>query len=81
MVGSALSIIFNSNDSKTSIEQYKVNLTRLVQPIDRLYEKKSRILWTIQAPVNEEKLAPEKAFVENNLLDLYNNAAIEVSVV
>lgn len=81
MVGSALSIIFNSNDSKTSIEQYKVNLTRLVQPIDRLYEKKSRILWTIQAPVNEEKLSPEKAFVENNLLDLYNNAAIEVSVV
>lgn len=75
-----MSIIFNSNDSKTSIEQYKVNLTRLVQPIDRLYDKRSRILWTIQAPVNEERLEPEKASVENNLLDLYNNAAIEVSV-
>ncbi|KAH1010703.1 hypothetical protein HUJ05_004957 [Dendroctonus ponderosae] len=55
-----------------------IDFFRLVQPIDRLYEKKSRILWTIQAPVNQDKLVADKAAVKNNLLDLYNNAAIEI---
>ncbi|KAL1517980.1 hypothetical protein ABEB36_001672 [Hypothenemus hampei] len=73
VIGSALWSILNSNNSKETLAEYKVNLTRLVLPIDQLYEKKSRILWTVQAPINQDKTK-----IENNLLDLYNNAAIEI---
>lgn len=73
VVGSALGPITTSNGSQPFLDQYKRNITNLVHSIDRLYERKSKTLWVIQPPVNEDKTN-----VENNLLDLYNNAAIEV---
>ncbi|KAF7268298.1 N-acetylneuraminate (7)9-O-acetyltransferase [Rhynchophorus ferrugineus] len=78
VVGSALGPILNSNGSLSTLEQYRVNITRLVQPIDKLAAKKTTVLWTVQAPVNEEKLVPDKSVIDNNLLDLYNKAAIEM---
>lgn len=50
-----------------------------MQPIDRLHEKKSRVLWALQEPINEDKLKPEFEMVTNEQIDLYNKAAIEVS--
>lgn len=79
IVGCGLWSIKTSNASKTVLEQYKVNLTRLVQPIDKLYDKKSKVLWALQAPVNPEKLPAEFQMVSNTQIDLYNKAAIEVS--
>ncbi|XP_050297025.1 N-acetylneuraminate 9-O-acetyltransferase [Anthonomus grandis grandis] len=78
VVGSAVWPIISSNGSKDAVEQYKRNISRLIQPIDSLFEKKSRTFWTIQPAVNEEKLGSDKLIIENNLLDLYNNAAIEI---
>ncbi|CAG9761705.1 unnamed protein product [Ceutorhynchus assimilis] len=73
VAGCAWYPIISSN--KSNIEQYKTNLTHLVSPIDKLFAKKSRVLWMIQPPVNEDKLEDG---VTNYLLDLYNNAAIEI---
>lgn len=79
IVGCGLSPIISSNGSQTMLREYQFNLTKLVQPIDRLYERKTKVLWALQAPVNEEKLHPDLQMVKNELIDLYNKAAIEVN--
>ncbi|CAH1979747.1 unnamed protein product [Acanthoscelides obtectus] len=78
IVGSAIWPILSSNASLYMLQEYKVNLTRLVQPIDGLHEKKTKVLWVLQAPINREKLKPEYQPVTNEQVDLYNKAAIEV---
>ncbi|KAG5898071.1 hypothetical protein JTB14_001777 [Gonioctena quinquepunctata] len=78
ILGSALWPIISSNGSLSKLQEYHFNITRLVQPIDRLYKKKTRILWALQEPVNEEKLKPGQQMVTNEQIDLYNKAAIEV---
>lgn len=60
------------------VDEYQMNLTRLVQPIDHLY-KKTKTLWVLQEPVNRGKLKPEWQMISNELINLYNSAAIEVS--
>nr|CAI5835753.1 unnamed protein product [Callosobruchus analis] len=78
IVGSAIWPILSSNASLYMLQEYQVNLTRLVQPIDSLHEKKTRVLWVLQAPINKEKLKPEYQPITNEEIDLYNKAAIEV---
>ncbi|KAJ8948812.1 hypothetical protein NQ318_013464 [Aromia moschata] len=78
VVGSALWPIIISNGSHIMLEEYQHNLTHLVQSIDRLHEKKTKILWALQEPVNQEKLKPEYQMITNEQIDLYNKAAIEV---
>ncbi|XP_066147972.1 N-acetylneuraminate 9-O-acetyltransferase [Euwallacea fornicatus] len=78
VTGSVLQSIISSNGSKSLVDQYKMNITNLVVPIDNLYGKKCKTLWTIQAPVNEDKLLKDPSPLDNNLIDLYNNAAIEI---
>lgn len=63
------------------LREYQFNLTNLVQPIDRLVEKKTKVLWALQEPVNEEKIGIEFQMVTNKQIDLYNKAAIEVNVI
>lgn len=72
--------IISLNASKATLQEYQTNLTRLVQPIDALYNKKTKVLWALQEPVNEQKLKPEYQMVTNEQIDLYNKAAIEVSL-
>lgn len=81
IVGCALSPITSSNASQTMLREYQFNLTKLVQPIDRLHEKKSKVLWALQAPVNEDKLKAEFQMITNEQIDLYNKAAIEVKLI
>ncbi|KAK9877974.1 hypothetical protein WA026_020189 [Henosepilachna vigintioctopunctata] len=79
VIGSALPVIRNSNGSLNMIHEYTMNLTRLVQPIDNLVKRHTRVLWAIQEPVNEQKLESQKdKMITNHLIDLYNNAAVEV---
>ncbi|CAG9855806.1 unnamed protein product [Phyllotreta striolata] len=78
VVGNALWPIQVANMSKFAIDQYQRNITRLVQPIDLLYQRKTRVLWALQAPVNEEKLKPDQQLITNEMIDEYNKAAIEV---
>ncbi|RZC39705.1 CAS1 domain-containing protein 1 [Asbolus verrucosus] len=78
VVGCALEPIKISNASRFMLEEYKVNLTKLVQPINQLHKKKTKVLWALQEPVNQDKLKPELHMITNEVIDLYNKAAIEV---
>lgn len=78
IAGCALEAIRISNASLTMVEEYKVNLTRLVQPIHNLHKKKSKVLWALQEPVNPDKLKPEMQIITNEIINLYNKAAMEV---
>lgn len=79
VIGCAMSTIRAFNASPSALNEYSMNLTRLVQPIDSLKEKKSRVLWALQGPVYKEKLKPGYEMVTNEQIDLYNKAAVEVS--
>uniref|UniRef100_A0A146L4G4 CAS1 domain-containing protein 1 n=1 Tax=Lygus hesperus TaxID=30085 RepID=A0A146L4G4_LYGHE len=68
--------IRRSNGTARGLKEYKFNLTKIVAPIDKLTSKKSRVLWVLMEPVNEEKL-PESALT-NRLIDQYNWAAKDV---
>lgn len=61
-----------------SLQEYNVNLTRLVSPIDRLQSMKSMILWVLQQPVNEAKLPWELKMVTNERIDAMNREAWNV---
>lgn len=78
IAGCGLWSIMNSNGSMMAVQDYSINLTRLVQPIDRLHERNSRVLWSLLEPVNPDKLKAEYQVVTNEQIDLYNKAAIEV---
>lgn len=80
IAGCGLWSIKTSNASLSVLEEYSVNLTRLVQPIEVLQEKKTRVLWTLLAPVNSAKLKPDFQMISNAQIDLYNKAAIEVNM-
>ncbi|KAJ8915832.1 hypothetical protein NQ315_004645 [Exocentrus adspersus] len=78
IVGSALWPIIMSNGSVSMLQEYRKNLTRLVQPIDQLREKKTKVLWALQEPVNEDKLKHDYHMVSNELIDMYDKQAIEL---
>lgn len=80
VAGSGLSLIKNSNFSENILKEFSINMTRLVQPIDRLSNNKfTRVLWALHAPVNEEKLLSDEK-ITNEQINLYNTAAVDVSL-
>lgn len=78
VAGSATWSIKESNASALALLEYSSNLTHLVRAINVVTEKKSRVLWTLQEPVNKEKLLPGRQMITNEQIDLYNKAAMEV---
>ncbi|KAF2905223.1 hypothetical protein ILUMI_00947 [Ignelater luminosus] len=78
IAGCGLWSIKTSNASLSAVQEYNLNLTLLVQPIDRLHKHNTRVLWALQEPVNPDKLKPDLQMVTNEQIDLYNKAAIEV---
>lgn len=78
VAGCGLWSIKTSNGSEAVVQEYSLNLTRLVQPIDHLHEHKSIILWALQEQVNINKMPLEYQMVTNEHIDLYNKAAVEV---
>lgn len=78
VVGCGWWSIKTSNASASVLHEYSANLTYLVQSINRLHQRKARVLWVLQEPVNHEKLSPDFAMITNEQIDLYNKAAIEV---
>nr|CAD7458913.1 unnamed protein product [Timema tahoe] len=78
VAGSATWSIKESNASLHSVKEYSTNLTRLVQAIDGIVAKKSKVLWTLQEPVDEKKLHPSRTMITNEQLNKYNQAAIQI---
>ncbi|RZF39634.1 hypothetical protein LSTR_LSTR001155 [Laodelphax striatellus] len=70
--------INRSNKSNAALRDYSTNLTMLVQSIDDLVERNSRVLWVLQEPVVEDKLKPSHAAITNQQIYLYNRAAVDV---
>jgi len=63
-----------------ALEEYRKNLTKLVQSIDGLSEQKSNVLWVLQEPVDVDKMKLEQQIITNRQIDLYNGAAVEVTL-
>ncbi|KDR17548.1 CAS1 domain-containing protein 1, partial [Zootermopsis nevadensis] len=78
VAGSATWSIKDSNASVLALQEYSLNLTHLIQAIDTISAKRSRVLWTLQEPVNTEKLHPARAMITNEQIDMYNKAAMEI---
>lgn len=78
VAGCGIEAIQKTNSSLKGVKEYSYNLTKLVLPIDTLTTKKSRVLWMLLEPVNEEKLPKQWSSVSNHAVDQYNWAAREV---
>lgn len=77
VAGNGLAMIRATNSTTPgAFNEYTSNLTRLIQPIERLNEKFTRVLWTLQAPVNEEKLMNEYKMITNEQINLFNKEVI-----
>ncbi|KAM9839018.1 N-acetylneuraminate (7)9-O-acetyltransferase [Aulostomus maculatus] len=71
----AWSIKLHSGSSET-LQQYKVNLTAIAAPLEKLADH-GEVYWVLQEPVNEEALSENRKMITNQQLDLYNEAAME----
>lgn len=78
IAGCGLNTIKVANGSKAVLQEYTMNLTRLVAPIDRLRKMHTKVLWALQQPVNEDKLGPDFKPVTNDQIDRYNKEALDV---
>ncbi|XP_045495488.1 N-acetylneuraminate 9-O-acetyltransferase [Colias croceus] len=77
VASSGLSLVKNRNVSESNLEEYKRNLTRLVQPIDALSLKGTHVLWKLLESVDNSKLRNDVK-INNNDIDAYNRAAVEI---
>lgn len=67
------------NITNDMIKNYSMSLSRLLPPINTLTrEKKVKILWKLQDPVDEDKLADEWRNVQNDVIDKYNDAVYSI---
>lgn len=78
VAGCGLDTIRRTNGTKISLQEYNINITRLVSPIDRLQGMKTMILWVLQQPVNEMKLPMELKMITNERIDAFNREAWNV---
>ncbi|KAM7384087.1 hypothetical protein PAMA_011437 [Pampus argenteus] len=69
------SIKLHSGSSET-LQQYKVNLTAIAVPLERLADH-GEVYWVLQDPVNEKVLSENRKMITNQQLELYNEAAVD----
>uniref|UniRef100_A0A8C5NES2 Cas1p 10 TM acyl transferase domain-containing protein n=1 Tax=Gouania willdenowi TaxID=441366 RepID=A0A8C5NES2_GOUWI len=63
--------------SGESLQQYKVNLTAISAPLERLADH-VEVYWVLQDPVYEEALSADRKMITNQQVQLYNQAAVDV---
>lgn len=69
----------HGNITDDMVKNYSMTLSRLLQPIDTLTrQKKVKILWKLQDPVDEDKLSDEWHNVQNDIIDKYNDAVYSI---
>ncbi|VVC99019.1 unnamed protein product [Leptidea sinapis] len=68
-------LVRNRNVTEQYVDEYKRNLTRLVQPIDSLAQQGTQVLWKVLESVDVSK---PNAKISNNDIDVYNRAAVEI---
>ncbi|XP_038206351.1 N-acetylneuraminate 9-O-acetyltransferase [Zerene cesonia] len=77
VASSGLALVKNRNVSEANLDEYKRNLTRLVQPIDALSSRGTHVLWKLLESVDNSKLRNDVK-INNNDIDAYNRAAVEI---
>lgn len=60
------------------LKSYSMNLSKLTAPIHSLVQRKVKVLWKLQDPVNEDNLSEEWKNVLNSIIDKYNDAAYNI---
>ncbi|CAG9088762.1 unnamed protein product [Plutella xylostella] len=78
VASSGLELLKDHNTTDLLIEDYKRNLTQLVQAIDSLAARQTHVLWKLLESVDGSKVKNEYKNINNNDIDLYNKAAIEI---
>ncbi|XP_063363249.1 N-acetylneuraminate 9-O-acetyltransferase [Cydia amplana] len=78
VAGTGLQLLMTRNATTLVIEEYKRNLTLLVQAIDSLAHKNTKVLWKLIESVDSSKLKNEFKKISNSDIDEYNRAAIEI---
>ncbi|XP_070702927.1 N-acetylneuraminate (7)9-O-acetyltransferase [Pempheris klunzingeri] len=77
ILGAATWSIKLRGGSSETLQQYKVNLTAIAVPLQRLADH-GEVYWVLQDPVNEEALSENRKMITNQQLELYNEAAMDV---
>ncbi|CAH2039234.1 unnamed protein product, partial [Iphiclides podalirius] len=77
VASTGLQLVRNRNVTELMLEEYKRNLTRLVQPIDSLAARNTRVLWKLLESVDASAMAEDEK-ISNRDIDAYNSAAMEI---
>ncbi|KAK3593520.1 hypothetical protein CHS0354_037045 [Potamilus streckersoni] len=77
VTGSATWSIKVNNGSVEALDNFRANLSTIVKYLDKMSES-TRILWTLQDPVIEEQLGPNRSMITNEQIDSYNKVALDV---
>ncbi|XP_034831379.1 N-acetylneuraminate (7)9-O-acetyltransferase [Maniola hyperantus] len=77
VASASLQLVKNRNITELAIEQYKRNLTQLVQPVDSLASRGTRVLWKTMEAVDVAALKSDIK-ISNADIDAYNRAALEI---
>ncbi|CAG9794077.1 unnamed protein product [Diatraea saccharalis] len=73
-----LQLLKTRNTTDLLIEEYKRNLTHLVQAIDSLAARNTQVLWKLMEAVDATKLKNDDKRISNADIDSYNRAAVEI---
>nr|XP_032520529.1 N-acetylneuraminate 9-O-acetyltransferase isoform X2 [Danaus plexippus plexippus] len=68
-----LNLVKIHNATEPILEEYKRNLTQLVQPIDSLSGRGTQVLWKLLEDVDQKTVK-----ISNSDIDAYNRAAMEI---
>ncbi|XP_049707884.2 N-acetylneuraminate 9-O-acetyltransferase [Helicoverpa armigera] len=78
VASTGLQLLKTRNTTDLLLEEYKRNLTHLVQAIDSLAARNTQVLWKPIESVDPSKLKNDNKRINNNDIDAYNRAAIEI---
>lgn len=77
ITGTATWHIKQSNASEEALNEFKVNLTKLLPLINKVGQA-TQILWLLQHPVIEERLIKSRKMITNEQIDLFNKASRDI---
>ena len=80
MLGFGINQLLKTRNAFDKLQQFKNNLTNLVPIFNELVFKNVKVIWTLQEPVKFSNMALKNQIINNSIIDLYNNAAVEVSI-
>lgn len=78
IASTGLQLLKTRNTTDLVLEEYKRNLTHLVQAIDSLAARNTQVLWKLIEAVDASKLKNDYKRINNNDIDSYNRAAVEI---